>query len=110
MMRATTCPPLLGRQVGGEGDHDLPRHRRTADEDGRHREHPQVRGECAADQRQALEAEEAGDEAPPGMEVAQGDDEQQPGGVTDLCGRDDGRGRSGARVERAGDLMQDGLA
>ncbi len=107
--RHDAAPPLLGRQVGGEGDHDLPGDRGGADEDGRHGEDPQIRREGATDQGQRAEAEETGDELAPRVQVAQGDDEQQPGGVTDLRGRDDGRGRSGPRVERPGDLMQDRL-
>jgi hypothetical protein len=101
--------PLLGRQVGGEGDHDLPGDRGGADEDGRHGEDPQIRCEGATDQRQRAETEETGDELAPRVEVAQGDDEQQTGGVADLGGRDDGRGRPGPRVEGAGNLMQDRL-
>ena len=68
-----------------------------------------VGGEGAADQRHRAQAEEPGDEPTARVEVAQGDDEQQAGGVADLGGRDDGRGRPGPAVEGAGDLVQDGL-
>ena len=52
--------PLLGRQVGGEGDHHLPGHRGAADEDGRHGEDPQVRSEGAADQGQRARGRRGG--------------------------------------------------
>ena len=104
------APALLGGQVGGEGDHDLSGHRGAADEDGRHGEDPEVRGEGAADQRHRAQAEEPGDQPAARVEVAQGDDEQQAGGVADLGGRDDGRGRPGPAVEGAGDLCRTGCA
>ena len=63
----------------------------------------------AADQGHGAEAEEPGDQRPARVEVAQGDDEQQAGGVADLGGRDDGRGRPGPAVEGPRDLVQDGL-
>ncbi len=94
------APPVLGCQVGREGDHHLAGHRGAADEDGCDGEDPQVRGEGTADECHGADAEEAGDEPPARVEVAQGHDEQQAGGIADLGGRDDGRGRPGPGVER----------
>ena len=92
--RHHTSTALFGRQVGSEGDHDLPGHGRPADQDRSEGEEPQGRCQRAGDERDRGQEEETCGQGPARMQIAERDDEQQPRGVADLGGRDHrGRGR-----------------
>ena len=102
-------PPLLGRQVGGEGDHDLAGHRGAADGDRGQAKNHRLGASAQATRATAATQKSRVTSAAARVEVAERDDEQEAGGVADLGGGDDRRGRAGAAVEAARHLVQDGL-
>ena len=78
---------VLRRQVGRERDHDLSRHRGAAHGDGTDFEEPEGGSRCAQHEGTPGTEKEGHGQATAGVQVAQGDHHQQPGGVADLGDR-----------------------
>ena len=110
MMRATTRPRRSsGARSAAKGIMTWPATEAPPTSTEASGEDPQVGGEGAGDQGHRAQAEEAGHQAPAGVEIAQRDDQQQAGGVADLGGRDDGGGGPRAAWNASGHLVQHGL-